>query len=109
MGEEEKILEFIKQEYGNYDNYVRDLLDLYNKVKEENKDLKEDFRCYTRKVINGVFQDEYIKKSKIKNKIEELENYIQENSDGQGYWGTKHQEEIYAKIEILEELLEEEN
>lgn len=41
MSEEEKILKFINEEYGNYDNYVRDLLDLYNKEKERNKDLEQ--------------------------------------------------------------------
>lgn len=49
----------------------------------------------------------FVNKEKIENKIEELEDYIQENSDEQGYWGEKSQEEIYAKIEVLQELLEE--
>ena len=39
--------------------------------------------------------------------FKELENYIQENSDEQGYWGNINSDIIYGKIEILEELLEE--
>ena len=40
MSEEKKIIEYIKKEYGNFDNYVRDLLDLYQKEKEKNKTLE---------------------------------------------------------------------
>lgn len=80
------------------------LLDLYQKEKEKNRLLIEGkFREVADK--NSYIKDNYISKDKIKEKIENLEGYIQENSDEQGYWGSEHQEDIYAKIEILEELL----
>lgn len=56
MNEEEKILKFINEEYGNYDNYVRDLLDLYNKEKERNKDLKQIEQEHKEK--NGRLREE---------------------------------------------------
>lgn len=42
---------------------------------------------------------------KIKDKIEYLEDYIEENSDEQGYWGNINPDVIYGQIEILEEIL----
>lgn len=48
-----------------------------------------------------------IPKQKVKDKIEDLENYIQENSDEQGYWGDINTDIIYKEIDDLQELLEE--
>ena len=42
---------------------------------------------------------------KIKDKIEYLKDYIEENSDEQGYWGNINPDVIYGQIEILEEIL----
>ena len=36
MNEEKEIIEYINKEYGSYDNYVRDLLNLYLKEKAKN-------------------------------------------------------------------------
>ena len=44
---------------------------------------------------------------KVKDKIEYLEDYIEENSDEQGYWGNINPDVIYGQIEILEEILKE--
>ena len=49
----------------------------------------------------------YIHKDELRAKKQELEDYIQENSDEQGYWGRITQEEIYTQIDIIDELLEE--
>lgn len=81
-------------------------------MKGEIMDLDDDELIATRinnkaanwKEVEEYIEKYYVKKDKIKEKIEKLEDYIQENSDEQGYWGSKHQEDIYAKIEILEEL-----
>lgn len=48
---------------------------------------------------------ESISKEKVKDKIEYLEDYIEENSDEQGYWGNINPDVIYGQIEILEEIL----
>lgn len=81
-------------------------------LEKENEELKEDnkelYISNEHKKQNWVHKSVlniYIPKSIIKEKIEELENYIQENSDEQGYWGTKNPDEIYNKIDVLEELL----
>ena len=55
-----------------------------------------------------TMRDNYIPKQRIKDKIEYLEDYIEENSDEQRYWGNINPDVIYRQIEILEELLKEE-
>ena len=50
-------------------------------------------------------KENYIPVQKVKDKIEELENYIQENSDEQGYWGNINPDIIYKEIDVLQELL----
>ena len=71
--------------------------------------MEEELKVYDnieyQKYLYGNIEENYIPKSAIMEKIEELENYIQENSDEQGYWGSKNADEIYNKINILEELL----
>ena len=88
------------------------ILNLIEKQQKEIEELKEENKQYkiqedlTFKCLEKTkYMSNYISKDKIREKIENLENYIQENSDEQGYWGSEHQEDIYAKIEILEELL----
>ena len=46
-----------------------------------------------------------IPKSKIQEKLKELEKKEEELSDGQGYWGNT---ELIIKIDVLKELLESE-
>lgn len=81
----------------NYILDMEDLLDLYKQEKEKNEKLERSNKY------------NIVSKYKIRKLIEKLENYIQDNSDEQGYWGSEHQEEIYAKIEVLHKLLEEDN
>lgn len=75
MNEEEKILKFINEEYGNYDNYVRDLLDLYNKEKEKNDSISIQYE----KVVDKLEALEQIEKEhkeengRLRDKIKELE------------------------------------
>lgn len=79
------------------DAYIRQL-EKENESKEKAyTDCYCDFKHYK--------QFESIPKSVIREKIEELESYIQEMSDEQGYWGSKNPDEIYNKIDVLEELL----
>lgn len=66
-------------------------------MKEENEELKYKY--------DRALGDLVKSKQKIKDKIEELENDIQELSDEQGYWGNN---DLLIKLEILQELLEEE-
>lgn len=95
---------------------IEHILSAYQEVLKENEELKFEERsriigkcgdAEIHDVINKVLSNDYIPVQKIKNKIEELENYIQENSDEQGYWGNINSDIIYGKIEILEESLEE--
>lgn len=83
------------------------VLNLIDKQQKEIEKNKKIFIQYEKRVneLEREIAINSISKDKIREKIENLENYIQENSDEQGYWGSKHQEDIYAKIEILEELL----
>lgn len=78
------------------------------RVLKENEELKEQNRyewirrhCLPQDLINKY----YIPKQKIKDKIEELENDVQELSDEQGYWGSN---DLLIKLSTLQELLEEE-
>ena len=80
MSEEEKIIEYIKKEYGNFDNYIRDLLDLYQKEKEKNKTLEtllqgNLYQMYLYyKELASRYQANSVSKDKIREKIKELEN-----------------------------------
>ena len=47
--------------------------------------------------------ENYIPKSKVKEKIEELKEREQELSDEEGYWGSS---DLLAQIEVLQELME---
>lgn len=55
--------------------------------------------------INNYIYDNYISKDKIRERLKKLKEKEQELSDEQGYFGSS---ELQAKIEELEELLEEE-
>lgn len=52
-------------------------------------------------------KENYIAKEKIKDKVRELERYIQENSDDEGYFGDINPSMIYAQTTMLEEILKE--
>lgn len=85
---------------------VQILLDLYNKEKEKNKKLTDEY-LIQRDLINAEFLNEnYISKDKIKEKIEELEK---EKSKYTGYKGLEFSRTglINAQKLVLQELLEE--
>lgn len=118
MNEEEKILKFINEEYGNYDNYVRDLLDLYNKEKEKNDSISIQYE----KVVDKLEALEQIEKEhkkengelreQVKNSISILKiKEIIEELEKQEDWYIEHKslDDLYGKIDILQELLEERN
>lgn len=86
--------------------YAEHMIRLDNELNLEKEKSKYEWirqNCLSQELVNKL----YIPKQKVKDKIEELENYIQENSDEQGYWGNINSDIIYGKIEILEESLEE--
>ena len=89
-------------------NAIGELLDLYNKEKEKNKLLIEGkFREVADK--NSYIKDNYINKEKIREKIEKLKKEG-DYRDIYNPTGRVHfmKEETDYKIEILQELLEEE-
>lgn len=65
------------------------------RLKEENKKLEED---YTSVYLKGVYDERDKWKSKIKEKIEEL--------DKNGYWDYLENRDLEKTISILQELLE---
>ena len=130
MNEEEKnAIEYLKiRLYGNEGcKYIdvaqedlRIFTNLIDKLQKENEELKDKNKTleellqgtlyemykYYRDLANS-YQANCISKEKVKDKIEYLEDYIEENSDEQGYWGNINTDVIYGQIEILEEILKE--
>lgn len=96
----------IRKEIEHYKEYIE-------KLKKENEELKNKLldTLEGQKVIKEetpqYIKENYISKEKIEDKVRELECYIQENSDDQGYWGNRNPDVIYGQIEILQELIEE--
>lgn len=120
----EGVENFIVIRRNDYDEILSD----YKRVLKENEELKVELE--RQKDINTIINQKRIDKNyekaleksmskflktnmakdfvpiqKIKDKIEELENYIQENSDEQGYWGNINPDIIYKEIDVLQELL----
>ena len=88
------------------DQAIERILKDYKRVLKENNRLEEQVEydkthIYTPQTIELNF----ISKSKVKDKIKELKSYEEELTDEQGYWGGS---DLLAKIEVLQELLEEE-
>lgn len=73
---------------------IMKIADERDKLKTENEELEKEMTD---------FRDCWLHKDKIREKIEELEDKIQENTDEQGYWGSSDYE---TQIDILQELLE---
>ena len=109
--------ELAKEEYDRDTHILQNQLDLANadridlaqqnkELRKENKELKENYVC-AQANANQVFDilKNYIPKQKVEDKIEYLKDYIEENSDEQGYWGNINPDVIYEQIEILEEIL----
>ena len=87
---------------------IQGLLDLYNKEKEKNKELEGMIKNrikYTNELEKDLFENAsnyVIPKSKLREKIEELENKMPPDDD----YAFEIQNDIYSKINILQELLE---
>lgn len=93
---------------------IEDMHILIEKLIARNKDLeveifayKNNLGNYTRKVIKEVFND-YLLKSKVKEKIEELEKEIEEKQERGTDFTLIHEHEIDTNgiIQVLQELLE---
>lgn len=93
-------------DYHNIHTAIETLLTAYEKEKEKNKELTDEY-LIQRNLINAEFLNEnYISKDKIKAKIEELEK---EKSKYTGYKGLEISRTglINAQKLVLQELLEE--
>ena len=91
------------------DQAIEQILSDYKRVLKENEELEEinnELEAEKNEAIRR-YNFETIPIKKVKDKIEYLEDYIEENSDEQGYWGNINPDVIYGQIEILEEILKE--
>lgn len=95
-------------------NFV-DLKQVYQeniKLEKANEELHKEIDRMKSLDIYKLVEDwetgQFVPIQKIKDKIEELENYIQDNSDEQGYWGNINPDIIYKEIDVLQELLKNE-
>lgn len=75
----------------------------YFKLQKENEKLNK-LHIQDNKHLDFIMKHS-VPVQKIKDKIEYLKDYIEENSDEQGYWGNINPDVIYGQIEILEEIL----
>ena len=80
-------------------------LKLYNYIDSLQNDTT--VRVVKKDGILALCVDKSISKEKVEDKVRELECYIQENSDDEGYFGNINTDVIYGQIEILEEILKE--
>ena len=92
------------EERNKYQYAIEHILSDYKRVLKENEELKADNYELNNRITDLL---ENIPIQKIKDKIEYLKDYIEENSDEQGYWGNINPDVIYGQIEILEEVLKE--
>ena len=100
--------------------WIQGILDLYNKEKEKNKELKSmkyhiekfreqnlsneiDYVIALKSNFMPYLKTDYISKNKIRKKIEELESIEPADDD----YNFEMQNDIHSKINILQELLEE--
>lgn len=132
MKEDIDILEKVIDTYNNWRelpyHFNKDIIQAISnlllenkKLKEENKELKhitQNYNAYQQKsdnpnstiiiadekwFINGYFKENFIPKSKVKDKIEELKKKVEELTDEKGYWGGS---DLLEQIKVLQELLE---
>lgn len=102
-----KYCEEIEEEQTEMSNKNCELEFEVEKLKKENEELEEinnELEAEKNEAIRR-YNFETIPIKKVKDKIEYLEDYIEENSDEQGYWGNINPDVIYGQIEILEEIL----
>lgn len=93
----EELIKIVKQQQEKIEGYEK-LVEAINEFKRLKRPVMELVHEMNK------FEDEFISKDKIKEKIEKLKDIEQEMNDKQCYWGIgEHQ----AKVGILEELLKE--
>jgi hypothetical protein len=88
------------------DQAIERILSDYKRVLKENNRLEEQVEydkthIYTPQTIELNF----ISKSKVQDKIEELKKKVEELTDDKGYWGGS---DLLEQIKVLQELLESE-
>jgi hypothetical protein len=88
------------------DQAIERILSDYKRVLKENNRLEEQVEydkthIYTPQTIELNF----ISKSKVQDKIEELKKKVEELTDEKGYWGGS---DLLEQIKVLQELLESE-
>ena len=79
------------------------------KLQKENEELEKinnELEAEKNEAIRR-YNFETIPIKKIKDKIEYLKDYIEENSEDEGYFGNINPDVIYGQIEILEKILKE--
>lgn len=100
--------EIIERSTRNF-NGLQGLLNLYNKERAENKELKEKLRNHNIDIVREQIENLYIPKSKIEEKIEEVFDIL----DTKPYTAyTLYGDELFDSSdikEVLHELLEENN
>ena len=86
---------------------INGILDLYNKEKEKNKELNNLIyqKLKLNIIENGMSQNDYISKDKIREKIEWIERNILEND----YASDEDCDIAEYQVQALQELLEERN
>ena len=108
-----KYIDVAQEDLRIFTNLIDKLQKENEELKDKNKTLEEllqgtlyEMYKYYRDLANS-YQANCISKEKVKDKIEYLEDYIEENSDEQGYWGNINTDVIYGQIGILKEILKE--
>ena len=91
--------DYLNTTYVAYDKeYIRKIIDLYNKEKEKNKELIEGQVETIEKIIQPELLKKYISKDKIREKLKYL--------DEEGYFEFNTDRDLTICCEILRELLE---
>ena len=81
---------------------LENLLTRNKQLEEENKTQLEAFELGKESSRKRIEYD-YIPKSRVKEKIEELKKKVEELTDEKGYWGGS---DLLEQIKVLQELLE---
>lgn len=97
-------LSFTKTQLYEYQKAITNVLSSLKQLEEENKNMREEYLVNNPGMVKYL-KDNYIFKSKVEEKIEELKGTEELLSDEQGYWGGS---DLLAKIDVLEDLLREE-
>lgn len=123
----EEILELAKEEIENNDENVtatldledlkalKSLYDLYQQEKEKNKELETYLKQYLDgelitakqgKFFEKMVKENYVRKNKIKEKIEDYEKMIEGTFKDNTWYGQNRRDNCYEIIKVLKELLE---